>query len=148
MRALIFELRPETLKTEGLVSALSKQAASLQARHAIPVATTFCDEPNLPLKAKQELYRLAQEALHNIVKHARASSVELRMAWDVGTLLLDIRDDGIGFDAANSFPGHLGLHSMRERMNKLGGTLHIESVPGQGTRILARLPRHQGVQDF
>src|SRR5262249_33767817 len=63
MRALIFELRPESLATEGLVSALTKQAAALQARHEVPVEADLCDEPDLPLKVKQELYRVAQEAL-------------------------------------------------------------------------------------
>jgi signal transduction histidine kinase len=73
MRALIFELRPESLETEGLVAALSRQAVALHARHGIEVSAELGDEPDLPLKVKQELYRFAQEALHNTVKHARAN---------------------------------------------------------------------------
>jgi len=79
MRALIFELRPESLETDGLVAALSRQGAALRARHGVEVLTELCDEPDLPLKVKQELYRVAQEALHNTFKHARANRVNLHM---------------------------------------------------------------------
>lgn len=140
MRALIFELRPESLETEGLVSALSKQAAATQARHELVVMTDLCDEPDLPLHVKQELYRIAQEAMHNIVKHAHASQVLLRLARTDSEVVLEERDNGVGFDASASFPGHLGLHSMRERVANLGGTFEIESEQGKGTRICVRIP--------
>jgi signal transduction histidine kinase len=140
MRALIFELRPESLETEGLVAAISRQVAALHARHEIVVSTELCDEPDLSLKAKEELYRVAQEALHNTVKHARAKNVNVRMCQDTGGLQLEVCDDGIGFDTTQAYPGHLGLHSMRERIARLGGTLQIESTPGHGTCIRAQLP--------
>jgi signal transduction histidine kinase len=140
MRALIFELRPESLATEGLVTVLTKQAAALQARYGVEVHTELCDEPDVPLKVKQELYRVAQEALHNTAKHAHAGRVDLRLNWTPEAIVLEICDNGIGFDPAGSFPGHLGLHSMRERVTHLGGMLQIESAPGQGTRIHLRLP--------
>jgi signal transduction histidine kinase len=143
MRALIFELRPESLETEGLVSALLKQAAALQARHEVPVETELCDEPSLSLKVKQELYRVAQEALHNTIKHAGASQVHVRLGRTAETIMLEIRDNGVGFDSASSFPGHLGLLSMRERLKNLGGVLSIESTPGQGTTIRARVPARE-----
>ncbi|HET8522745.1 MAG TPA: PAS domain S-box protein, partial [Thermomicrobiales bacterium] len=73
MRALIFELRPESLEQEGLVAALEKQAAATRARHGIAVELALCDEPDVPLDVKEALYRIAQEAMHNTVKHARAS---------------------------------------------------------------------------
>ena len=104
MRALIFELRPESLETEGLVSALSKQAAALRARHELIVSTELCDEPDLNLHIKQEVYRIAQEAIHNTVKHARASQVALRLAQVDDKVVLEVRDDGIGFDTSPSFP--------------------------------------------
>jgi PAS domain S-box-containing protein len=140
MRALIFELRPESLEAEGLVAAISRQAAALHARHEIIISTELCDEPDLSLKAKEELYRVAQEALHNTVKHARAKRVNVCMRWDTDGLILEVCDDGVGFDTARSYPGHLGLHSMQERIGRLGGTLRIESTPGQGTCIRAQLP--------
>jgi signal transduction histidine kinase len=140
MRALIFELRPESLEREGLAAALSRQGAALQARHDITVQTDLCEEPVLPLKAKQELYRIAQEAMHNTVKHARASRVDLVLRRTANAVILEVRDDGLGFDPLGSFPGHLGLRSMQERVSNLGGMLQIESAPGQGTHILTRVP--------
>ena len=140
MRALIFELRPESLEREGLVAALEKQAAALRARHEIKVETDLCNEPDAPLEIKEALYRIAQEALHNIVKHAHASSVRIRMRCSPENVTLDVSDDGIGFEPEGDFPGHLGLHSMRERTERLGGTLAVESAPGKGTQIRAWIP--------
>lgn len=142
MRALIFELRPESLEQEGLVSALTKQGNALQARHELRVVLDLCDEPALTLAIKQELYRIAQEAMHNTVKHARARQVDLRLSQTNEAVLLEVRDDGLGFNPDGAFPGHLGLHSMRERVSHLGGMLQIESAPGNGTRIWVRVPLH------
>ena len=140
MRALIFELRPESLETEGLVTALTKQAAAMRARHDVIVQLELGQEPDVPLKVKQDLYRIAQEALHNTVKHARASKVVLRLDQTSEVVVLEVCDNGRGFDATASFPGHLGLHSMRERVTHLGGTFQIESAPGQGTCVRAQVP--------
>ena len=139
MRALIFELRPESLATEGLVAALRKQTAALGARHQIPVATEFGPEPELPLPQKEMLYRVAQEAMHNIVKHARATSAEVRLVGDNGKVVLEVCDNGQGFDMAQEFPGHLGLKSMRERVERGGGMLTIASAPAEGTRIQVKV---------
>jgi len=140
MRALIFELRPESLETEGLVVALTKQAAALHARQNIVVNTDLCTEPDLALKVKQDLYRVAQEAMHNTVKHAHANKIELRLHQTSGVVIMEVWDNGKGFDTSTSFPGHLGLHSMYERVRSHGGELQIESVPVQGTCILAKVP--------
>jgi signal transduction histidine kinase len=140
MRALIFELRPESLEREGLVSALSKQGAALQARYDMLVQTDLCEEPALPLTVKQELYRIAQEALHNTVKHAHASKVDLVLRQTANMVILEVGDDGVGFDPLGSYPGHLGLHSMQERVSHLGGSLQIESAPGQGTHLFTQVP--------
>src|SRR6266487_1706427 len=140
MRALIFELRPESLEREGLVAALSRQGAALQTRHDMLVVMDLCEEPALPLTAKQELYRIAQEALHNTVKHAHASKVDLVLRQTANAVILEACDDGVGFDPLGSFPGHLGLRSMQERVSHLGGRFQIESAPGQGTHMLAQVP--------
>jgi signal transduction histidine kinase len=140
MRALIFELRPESMATEGLLAALNKQVAVLRARYKLNVEADLVDEPDLPVEMKEALYRVAQEALHNIVRHARASTVILRLASQQKEVNLEVRDNGRGFDPASSFPGHLGLRSMQERIAKAGGSLSIESDQGQGTRICARIP--------
>jgi signal transduction histidine kinase len=140
MRALIFELRPESLASEGLVTALGKQAAALRARHQIQVQTVFGDEPAVPLEAKEALYRVAQEALNNAARHAHARQVELRLESADGSVRLLVLDDGQGFDPKKDYPGHLGLRSMRERVERLGGRLTIESAPGSGARVEAIVP--------
>lgn len=140
MRALIFELRPESLETEGLVAALTRQVAVLRARYKLTVEPNLGDEPDLSLEKKQALYRIAQEAFHNIVKHACASIVILRLTKQEKEILLEIHDNGKGFDPDGSFPGHLGMHSMRERALKLGGTLIIESAPERETCIRVSFP--------
>jgi signal transduction histidine kinase len=140
MRALIFELRPESLENEGLITALAKQGASLQARHGIDVRLELCDEPLLPLNIKEGLYRVAREAMHNVVKHAAAAKVTLRMATTAADLRLEVIDDGLGFDTGAAFPGHLGLHSMKERISGMGGELSVRSAPGAGTSVTVRLP--------
>lgn len=131
MRALIFELRPESLETEGLIVALKQQAEALRARHEIPVRATLGEEPDLPLETKEALYRIAQEALHNTVKHARATEANLKLSCDAGGIVLEISDDGAGFDPEEDFSGHLGLKSMRERAARLGGRLRVRSAPGR-----------------
>ena len=140
MRALIFELRPESLAQEGLAAAITKQAAALRARHSIAVETALGEEPDVPLGIKEALYRIAQEATHNIVKHARAGRIDIRLTGDAGEVALDVEDNGLGFDPTGDFPGHLGLRSMRERVARFGGTVEIDSAPGRGTAIRVRIP--------
>ena len=140
MRALIMELRPETLEREGLVSALEQQAAVLPARYGIEVDSELDAEPALPLPAKEALYRVAQEALNNVIKHVGSGRVMLRLQSSGEQVELAVTDEGPGFDPEQPFPGHLGLHSMRERVEEVGGTLAIESVPGRGTTVRAVVP--------
>ncbi len=140
MRALIFDLRPESLKTEGLVAALTHQASALRARGSIEVGLSLCDEPDVSISIKEALYRIAQEALNNAAKHADPGRLDVHLACEGGSLELEVSDDGIGFDPSADYPGHLGLHSMRERAVSLGGTLDIVSAPGHGTQVRARVP--------
>jgi signal transduction histidine kinase len=137
MRALIFELRPESLKLEGLVTALSKQAAAIRARRGLEVEADLCPEPEVAFEIKEALYRIAQEALHNAVKHAQASRLTLSLRSVDHHLILEVTDDGVGFDPAVTYPGHLGLRSMAERAARLNGHLQIHSQPG-GTRVRAQ----------
>ena len=140
MRALIFELRPEFLETEGLVVALLKQVDVLRARYKLTVEVELDEYPALSLDKKYALYRVAQEALHNVVRHARATTVTIRLVERENEITLEVRDNGRGFDPTSAFPGHLGLRSMRERIAKVSGTLALESAPGNGTSIRARVP--------
>jgi PAS domain S-box-containing protein len=140
MRSLIFELRPESLASEGLVAALEKRVAVLRARHQLTVAAHLGGEPELPLPLKETLYRIAQEALHNAVKHAHASHVEVRLSLTATDVELRIGDDGVGFEPSAPRPGHLGMQSMRERAAAHRGTIEIESEIGGGTAVRASLP--------
>jgi signal transduction histidine kinase len=99
------------------------------------------DEPDATPAIKEAIYRVGQEALNNIAKHAAATAVVITLAASAGELVLRVRDDGRGFDAAGSFPGHLGLRSMRERAAAVGGVIEISSAPGQGTEVTMRIPR-------
>ena len=143
MRTLIFELRPEILEAEGLVAALTKQSEALEARHNLMVVTHLNQEPAIPLTIKEALYRISQEATHNIVKHAKASQVDLSLTQTTDKLILEIKDDGQGFDSQQNFPGHLGLQSMHERAERQGGRFELQSTPGQGTIIRVQMPLGQ-----
>jgi PAS domain S-box-containing protein len=140
MRALIFELRPESLEMEGLVEALTKQVNALRARHGIEVKLKLCAEPDVPYAVKEVLYRIAQEALQNAIKHARPSQVELSLESFPDRLSLKVRDNGLGFNPQITFPGHLGLRSMHERALSVGGTLNISSEIDYGTQVVAMIP--------
>ena len=103
-------------------------------------------EPKLAFEGRLQgdiethLFRIAQEALHNTVKHARAANVQIKLGRDFEAITLEVLDDGVGFDPGGEFPGHLGLRSMRERALRLGGTLEVDSTSGKGTRICAQIP--------
>ncbi len=144
MRALIFELRPEALAEVGLVGALNRQLDGLELRHAVATDRQLGPEPELPFETKQVLLRVAQEALHNVAKHARAKLVTVRSDADDDRLRIEIVDDGVGFDTSRSYPGHLGLTSMHERVGALGGRLRVESAPAAGTTVRIELPLQGG----
>lgn len=147
MRALIFELRPASLQDEGLLGILRRQAEVLERRHGLGATLTAETEPELPAATKTALFRVAQEASHNVVKHAHASTVHLTLVpeeEDGASWTLEVRDDGAGFDVPAAtradLPGHLGLTSMRERMEAVGGHLHVTSRAGEGTTVRATVP--------
>jgi PAS domain S-box-containing protein len=140
MRALIFELRPDSLEKEGLVAALSRQAAALRARYGLEVHTEFCDEPTLSFEVKEAFYRIAQESLNNSVKHALAERVDIRLDVSQREIILELKDDGVGFDPQAEYSGHMGLNSMRERAAQIGGILEIVSEAGQGAVVRACIP--------
>jgi signal transduction histidine kinase len=141
MRALIFELQPDALAEEGLVAALTKQASALSAREGLVIEVDGPD-PRLPLgpEVEQQLYRLGQEALANVVKHARASRATVRIAVKDDIVLIEVNDDGRGFDPAAVGREHFGLRSMRGRVADLGGRLEVTSALGRGTDLRVQVP--------
>ena len=141
MRALIFELRPGALAEEGLVAALTKQAAALAARTGTPVTVQAPPERlELAPDVEEHLYRLVLEALNNALKHADADSIGVDVRLGGDRLLVGVRDDGRGFDRTQEHPGHLGLHTMHDRAAAVGGGLEVTSAPGEGTRIVVAVP--------
>jgi signal transduction histidine kinase len=141
MKALIFELRPETLATEGLVQALRKQTDALCKRHQIDARIDApISEPAISLDAKEALYRIALEAVQNTIRHAQASRVDILLTQSGNNIVLMVRDDGRGFDATATYSGHLGLVSMRERAEQLGGAFEVTSEIGRGTCVRVSVP--------
>jgi PAS domain S-box-containing protein len=136
MRALIFELRPGALTEEGLLGALRRQGAVLSTREGFTL-TVEGPESRLGLGAEIEehLYRIVSEALHNIAKHAGASSVTVAVVVEHGVLGLTVTDDGCGFDPERDFPGHLGLSTMAQRADAIDAQLEIASTVGRGTVV-------------
>jgi PAS domain S-box-containing protein len=139
MRALIFELRPGNLEQDGLVRALKTHSAALQGRIGLPIVVESDLDERLPLAIEETLYRIAQEALHNVVKHAAAKQVRLEIRRRDG-VTLTVADDGKGFDQAAVPDGHLGLAGMRARSDRIGARFTCRSGPGRGTTIEVVVP--------
>jgi PAS domain S-box-containing protein len=138
MRLLLAELRPSTLTDADLGDLLRLLGAALAGRTNIPIGVTIIGKGTLPAEVQVGLYRLCQEGLTNIAKHAGASQVEIQVEYELGAVELHIRDDGRGFDTSHTPPGHYGLSMMRERASAIGADLSITSQPGQGTEIIIR----------
>jgi signal transduction histidine kinase len=140
MRTLIFELRPASLETDGLVQALRNHAAAVRARTGLEVGVDadLADRPPLPVE--EALYRIGQEALHNVVKHANAERAIIRLWSGRDGLHMSITDDGTGFDPEDVPRGHLGLVGMRQRAELAGAQLTLESERGSGTRVEIHVP--------
>ena len=100
----------------------------------------LCDEPDVPSTIKEALYRIAQEALQNAIKHTRPSRLELRLEHLPDRLSLKVSDNGLGFNPLTPFPGHLGLRWMHERALSVGGNLNITNEIDYGTQVVARVP--------
>lgn len=143
VRLLVYELRPSLLQQEGLVGALQQRLNTVEKR--ANVQAQLVEEGQLRLKKHVEvsLYHIAQEALNNSLKHAAASAVTVRIRGMQDRVELEVCDDGKGFDPATiGKGGGVGMVSMRERIEKLGGSLQIISAPGQGTRICVQVGLH------
>ena len=114
--------------------------AELQGRIGLPVVVESTLDERLPLAVEEVLYRIAQEALHNVVKHAGARQVRVELGRIASGVRLRVGDDGKGFDPARVPDGHLGLTGMRARADKVGARFSVKSVPGEGTTIEVVVP--------
>jgi two-component system nitrate/nitrite sensor histidine kinase NarX len=146
MRALLAELRPITLTDTELGDLLRLLGNAFTGRTNIPVAVTMSGQGGLPGETQVALYRICQEALSNIAKHAKASQVEINVRRAPGGLELIIRDNGCGFATSELTPsGHYGLSMMRERAEAVGAVLTITSQRGQGTEVSIRWGAQEGL---
>ena len=145
LRHLMGALRPPVLDNRGFGEALSEHANRFEQETGIAVDVGLGLKMRLPPEAETILYRITQESLNNVAKHAKAAQVTVTVdQLDDGRVRLRVRDDGVGFDAGNSAQllreGHYGLAGMRERASLVGGTQEVGSIPGHGTTIEVRLP--------
>jgi two-component system sensor histidine kinase UhpB len=145
LRHLMSALRPPVLDNRGFAEALSEHGQRFEQEHGIAVDIGLGLQERLTPELETILYRITQESLTNVAKHARADRVSVSVEQlEEGTVRLRVRDDGVGFDTSTSGQllreGHFGLAGMRERASLVGGTLEVGSIPGHGTTVEARLP--------
>jgi two-component system, NarL family, sensor histidine kinase UhpB len=154
VRKLALELRPSVLDDLGLVAALRQYVRSTEERSGLSAQLTVVgwDEadgaPRLPAEVETALFRIAQEALTNAIRHARATTVQVRLRRALGAVTLEVRDDGVGLAATPSPAAgeHLGMFGMRERARLLGGAFHATPVSPRGTLIHVSIPIGDGVE--
>ena len=139
IRNIALLLRPSMLDDLGLIPALEWQAREVSRRSGVKVKVSDENVPDtLPDAVRTCIYRLVQEALHNVAAHSGAKNVVVNVRRENSSLILRVEDDGSGFDSART--RGMGLLGMEERVRQLGGRLEIHSEPGKGTRLRASLP--------
>mgnify|MGYP000235547997 CR=1 FL=1 len=144
MRLLIYELRPLMLEHGGLEKALQNRLDAVERRAGIDVALDAKVTRSLPPKVEEELFRIAQEALNNILKHAVAYKVEVSLHTDLNETVLVVKDNGLGFDVKEGYAsGGMGLSNIQTRTSRIGGTLVLESELGEGVLLQVTVPYHQ-----
>jgi len=135
MRLYVHQLRPAVLAEEGLVGTLHQRLAAVEGRSNVQARLVADPSVDLPAPAEEALYHIAREALNNALKHARAASVSVTLSCQDGKVVMEILDDGCGFDPESVGQAGMGLTTMRERAEGIGGTLTVTSKPGAGTRV-------------
>jgi signal transduction histidine kinase len=136
MRLLLYELRPSMIEKDGFIGAIKRRLEAVESRAGVNTHLRVEGECQLPIQIAEQLYRIVQEALNNILKHAAATEVQVDLNFSKDSLKLDIIDNGIGLNPKMDFSkGGLGLSTMKERAEQLGGVLEVESAPGFGTKI-------------
>jgi signal transduction histidine kinase len=139
IRDIALLLRPSMLDDLGLSAAIQWQAREVSRRTGLAVKVSAeAEADDLPEGLSICLYRVAQEALQNAARHAQAKTVQIELKQELGRLILSVRDDGVGFDAANV--RGLGTVGMEERLRQVGGILRVTSQPGKGTAVIAEVP--------
>jgi two-component system NarL family sensor kinase len=146
-RRSVLDLRASPLKENPLPVALERLIRETCHDQQLECSFTLTGDPRpLPLRTAMGLYRIAQEALQNVVKHAKAGRVHLALQYQPDSVILIVEDDGQGFDPANIPDQGFGLTGLSERARLLNGTLHLESAPGKGTRMIVEVGRRNSVR--
>jgi signal transduction histidine kinase len=141
IRSLSFELRRDPVH-DGLVAALARYASRLGAGDGLTIDVRGPERPlGLSQEVETQLFAIGREALANVQKHAGASAAHVRIATQNGAVVVEVRDNGRGFDPTAGHPGHFGLDSMRSRAAEIGGRIVITSARGSGTAVRVRVPR-------
>jgi signal transduction histidine kinase len=135
MRLFVHQLNPPVLEQEGLVAALHQRLATVEGRSDVEARLLVNNILALPLPVEQALYQIAQEALNNVMRHARATAITINLAGEEQQVILEVVDNGQGFAPQAVSEGGLGLSNMKARAEQIGGMLHITSAPGEGTRV-------------
>ena len=149
MRLLVYELRPKVLQREGLAGALEHRLESVERRAGINAQLNMDPTIDIPQEVENELFHISMEALNNALKHAKAKEVKLTIHQDKNSLILIIEDNGRGFDAGTAkSQGGLGLLSMMERTEKIGGSITFQSQTNEGTKIHITVPVSSGDSHF
>ncbi|TWI56230.1 two-component system, NarL family, sensor histidine kinase LiaS [Halalkalibacter nanhaiisediminis] len=140
MRALLLHLRPAHLEGKSLEEGMHTLLNELEQKYQVKVHTIIDQQLSIPRGIEDQLFRMIQEAISNVLRHAKATQLEFQMRQTSQELKVKLIDNGVGFDTKIVHQGSYGLHTMRERINEIGGTLHIVSVPEKGTQIEANIP--------
>ena len=149
MRLLVYELRPLVLRREGLAGAIQQRLDAVEKRAGVDAKLLVHGQSDIPMALEEELYKIAQEALNNALKHAVASSVIVRICAEGERVTLRVEDNGRGFDPDSVHDGGgLGLTSMRQRAEKIGGTMTVTSRQGEGTTLEVCVKRQVGGAGF
>jgi len=147
MRSLIFELHGDSVH-DGLVAALARQASGLRTSDGLDIDV---EGPGprlaLPGRVETQLFAIGREALANVQRHAGARAAHVRVQAKKGDVVLEISDNGRGFNPAAGHPGHFGLDSMRSRAAEIGASLTITSTPGSGTLVRVSVPAEKRTGD-
>lgn len=148
IRRLIYDLRPAALDELGLVPALRDYLQRRQREQGLEIGLHADEGDRLPATVETALFRFVQEAVHNAIKHAAAQALDISLIREKGGVRLSVTDDGQGFDPQAPRSGkQIGLWSMRERVEQLGGEFKLRSTPGQGTTLTAWVPLHEEEND-
>jgi signal transduction histidine kinase len=145
MRLLVYELQPTAFEKGGLVGAIQSRLDAVERRSGIQARLFIEGNYQLPADVQVQFYRVAEEALNNALKHSGASAIRIRIRSSADSVMLEIEDNGRGFDPRQSgVSGGLGLVSISERVDNLGGHFELKTAPGKGTVIRVYLDTRDG----